>query len=285
MRPNRPEGGSLHRLVIEPSRGWKPLDLNDLWRYRELFGFLVWRDVKVRYRQTMLGAAWAILQPLGNMLIFTLLFGRLAGLPSDGIPYPLFAMAGLLPWTFFSGAIGNAGSSLVGSTHLITKVYFPRMIIPAASVLAGLVDLLISLLVMGGLMAWYGLFPGRGVLLLPVLILLTSLIALGVGMWLAALHVRFRDIRYLIPFLTQFWMFATPVIYPASLLPERYRPIYFLNPLSGLVEAWRAALLGGVSGARFDWSVICISGLVGMLMLIGAAYDFRRMEKSFADLI
>lgn len=276
---------TLPHLVIEPSTGWRPLDLVDLWRYRELFGFLIWRDVKVRYRQTILGATWAVLQPLGNMLIFTLLFGRLAKLPSDGIPYPLFALAGLLPWTFFSGALGNAASSLVGSTHLITKVYFPRMIIPAAAVLAGLVDMMIALLVMGGLMAWYGVVPDRNVLMLPLLIILTVLITLGVGMWLAALHVRFRDIRYLLPFLIQIWMFATPVIYPASLMPERYRILYFINPLSGLIEAWRVALLGGVNGAQPDWLVIGISGGAGLLILVGAAYDFRRMERSFADLV
>jgi len=284
--PHEPiERATLPHLIIEPSSGWKPLDLADLWRYRELFGFLVWRDVKVRYRQTVLGATWAVLQPLGNMLIFTLLFGRLAGMPSDGIPYPLFALAGLLPWTFFASALGNAGSSLVGSTHLITKVYFPRMIIPAAAVLAGLVDMMISLLVMGGLMAWYGVVPDRAVAMLPLLIILTALIALGMGMWLAALHVRFRDIRYLLPFLIQIWMFATPVIYPASLMPERYRITYFLHPLSGLIEAWRVALLGGVNGAQPDWSVIGISGGTGLLILLGAAYDFRRMERSFADLV
>jgi lipopolysaccharide transport system permease protein len=285
LKQSPPEIKTIPHLVIEPSPGWKPLDLADLWRYRELFAFLIWRDVKVRYRQTFLGAAWAVLQPLGNMLIFTLLFGRLAGLPSDGIPYPLFAMAGLLPWTFFSGAIGSAASSLVGNAHLITKVYFPRMIIPAAAVLAGLVDLLISLLVMGGLMVWYGVIPSQAMLLLPLLVLLTALIGLGVGMWLAALNVRFRDIRHLLPFLIQLWMFATPVIYPASLMPERYRMVYFINPLSGLIEAWRVALLGGVNGAGFNWSAIGISGGVGMLMLVGAAYDFRRMEKNFADLV
>lgn len=277
--------GPVPHLVIEPAGRWKALDLVDLWRYRELFFFLTWRDVKVRYKQTTLGAAWAILQPLGNMLIFTLLFGRLAKLPSDGIPYPLFAYAGLLPWTFFAGAIGSAGNSLVGSSHLITKVYFPRLIIPAGAVLAGLVDLGISLLVMGGLMVWYRVPVGVTLLLAPVLLALTVAIALGVGLWLSALHVRYRDIRYLIPFLVQFWMFATPVIYPASLLPEKYRLIYFLNPMSGLIEAWRVALLGGVNGAGFEWSTLATSGGMTIGLLIYAAFDFRRMEKGFADIV
>ena len=275
----------IAHLVIEPAGRWKALDLVDLWRYRELFFFLTWRDVKVRYKQTSLGAAWAILQPLGNMLIFTLLFGRLAKLPSDGIPYPLFAYAGLLPWTFFAGAIGSAGNSLVGSSHLITKVYFPRLIIPAGAVLAGLVDLGISLLVMGGLMVWYRVPVGVTLLMAPVLLALTVAIALGVGLWLSALHVRYRDIRYLIPFLVQFWMFATPVIYPASLLPEKYRLIYFLNPMSGLIEAWRVALLGGVNGAGFEWSALATSCGMTIGLLIYAAFDFRRMEKGFADIV
>ena len=276
---------AIPRIVIEPARGWKPLELGDLWRYRELFFFLIWRDVKVRYKQTALGVVWAVLQPLGNMLIFAVLFGRLARLPSDGLPYPLFALAGLLPWTFFANALGSAAGSLVGSTHLITKVYFPRMIIPTAAVLAGLVDLLISLLVMGGLMAWYGVRPGGSIALLPVLLLLTVMVALGVGMWLAALHVKYRDVRYVIPFLTQFWMFATPVIYPASLVPEQFRLLYFLNPLSGLIEAWRVALLGGVNGGRLDWEALGIAAIIAVLLLVYAAYDFRRMERHFADLV
>lgn len=276
---------AIPRIVIEPARGWKPLELHDLWRYRELFFFLIWRDVKVRYKQTALGVVWAVLQPLGNMLIFAVLFGRLARLPSDGIPYPLFAFAGLLPWTFFANALGSAAGSLVGSTHLITKVYFPRMIIPTAAVLAGLVDLLISLLVMGGLMAWYGARPGGSIALLPVLLLLTIVVALGVGMWLAALHVKYRDVRYVIPFLTQFWMFATPVIYPASLVPEQFRLFYFLNPLSGLIEAWRVVLLGGVNGGRLNWEALGSAAIVAVLLLVYAAYDFRRMERHFADLV
>ncbi|MFZ4792494.1 MAG: ABC transporter permease [Blastocatellia bacterium] len=276
---------SIQHLVIEPVSGWKPLDPHDLWRYRELFYFLTWRDVKVRYKQTSLGAAWAVLQPLGNMLLFTLLFGRLAKLPSDGIPYPLFAYAGLLPWTFFANAVGSSGNSLVGSSHLITKVYFPRMIIPASAILAGLVDLGISFVVMVALMVWYGVPISSSILMMPILVLLTAILALGVGMWLSALHVRYRDIRYLIPFLIQFWMFATPVIYPASLMPERYRMIYFLNPMSGLIEAYRVALLGGVNGAGFNLVTLGMAGGLAILMLIYAIYHFRRMEKTFADIV
>ncbi len=276
---------SIQHLVIEPVSGWKPLDPHDLWRYRELFYFLTWRDVKVRYKQTSLGAAWAVLQPLGNMILFTLLFGRLAKLPSDGIPYPLFAYAGLLPWTFFANAVGSSGNSLVGSSHLITKVYFPRMIIPASAILAGLVDLGISFVVMAALMVWYGVPISGSILMLPILVLLTAILALGVGMWLSALHVRYRDIRYLIPFLIQFWMFATPVIYPASLMPERYRMIYFLNPMSGLIEAYRVALLGGVNGASFNLVTLGMAGGLAIVMLVYATYHFRRMEKTFADIV
>ena len=276
---------SIQHLVIEPVSGWKPLDPHDLWRYRELFYFLTWRDVKVRYKQTSLGAAWAVLQPLGNMILFTLLFGRLAKLPSDGIPYPLFAYAGLLPWTFFANAVGSSGNSLVGSSHLITKVYFPRMIIPASAILAGLVDLGISFVVLAALMVWYGVPISGSILMLPILVLLTAILALGVGMWLSALHVRYRDIRYLIPFLIQFWMFATPVIYPASLMPERYRMIYFLNPMSGLIEAYRVALLGGVNGASFNLVTLGMAGGLAIVMLVYATYHFRRMEKTFADIV
>lgn len=272
-------------LVIEPNRSRLAFDLRDLWRYRELFYFLTWRDIKVRYKQTALGAAWAIMQPLFNMLLFTLLFGKLAGLPSDNIPYPLFAFAGLLPWTFFSNAISNSGNSLVGSSHLITKVYFPRLIIPAASVLAGLVDFFFAFLVMAVLMVIYQVPLGVNILLLPLLILLTTLLAFGVGMWLSALNVRFRDIRYVIPFLIQFWMFATPIIYPASMMPERYRPYLAINPMTGVIEGYRVALLGGVNGASFNWQSLGVSVAIALVVLVYASYDFRRMEKTFADIV
>ncbi|MBK9313544.1 MAG: ABC transporter permease [Acidobacteria bacterium] len=272
-------------LVIEPNRSRLAFDLRDLWRYRELFYFLTWRDIKVRYKQTALGAAWAIMQPLFNMLIFTLLFGKLAGLPSDNIPYPLFAFAGLLPWTFFSNAIGNSGNSLVGSSHLITKVYFPRLIIPAASVLAGLVDFFFAFLVMAVLMVIYKVPLGVNILLLPLLIFLTTLLAFGVGMWLSALNVRFRDIRYVIPFLIQFWMYATPIIYPVSMMPERYRPYLAINPMTGVIEGYRVALLGGVNGASINWQSLGVSIAIALVVLVYASYDFRRMEKTFADIV
>jgi len=277
--------GVVPHLVIEPNRSRLAFDLRDLWRYRELFYFLTWRDIKVRYKQTALGAAWAIIQPLFTMLLFTLLFGRLAGLPSDNIPYPLFAFAGLLPWTFFSNAISNSGNSLVGSSHLITKVYFPRVIIPAASVLAGLVDFCFAFAVMAILMVIYRVVPGPSFLLLPFLVALTTLLAFGVGMWLSALNVRFRDIRYVIPFLIQFWMFATPIIYPASMMPERYRPLLALNPMTGIIEGYRVALLGGVNGAPVNWGSLGASAVITVVILVYASWDFRRMEKSFADIV
>ncbi|QQS44849.1 MAG: ABC transporter permease [Acidobacteriota bacterium] len=279
-----PDAGVPH-LVIEPDRSRLALDLRDLWRYRELFYFLTWRDIKVRYKQTALGAAWAIMQPLFTMLLFTLIFGKLAGLPSDNIPYPLFAFAGLLPWTFFSNAISNSGNSLVGSSHLITKVYFPRLIIPAASVLAGLVDFFFAFAVMGVLMVVYRAPLGINILLLPLLVGLTTLLAFGVGMWLSALNVRFRDIRYVIPFLIQFWMFATPIIYPASMMPERWRPLLSLNPMTGIIEGYRAALLGGINGASVNWQSLGLSIGIALAVLIYALYDFRRMEKTFADIV
>ncbi|MFN0088087.1 MAG: ABC transporter permease [Blastocatellia bacterium] len=272
-------------LVIEADRGLSALDPRDLWRYRELFLFLTWRDVKIRYKQTALGAAWAILQPLFNMLLFTVIFGRMAKLPSDGIPYPIFAFAGLLPWTFFSNTIGTAGNSLVGSAHLITKVYFPRIIIPAAAVLAGLVDFAFAFLVMLFLLFGYRVPVTVNILLLPVLVLLTSILALGVGMLLSALNVQYRDIRYVIPFLVTFWMFATPIIYPASMMTGSYRRLILLNPMTGIIEAYRVALLGGLSGARFDWASLGISAMMAGVVLLAALRYFRRTEKVFADIV
>jgi len=288
MRIQAEEGNASRPpdLVIEPTSGWRqPLALSDLWHYRELFYFLTWRDVKVRYKQTVLGAVWALLQPLGTMALFAWIFGRVARLPSDGLPYPVFAFAGLIPWIFFSNALGSAGNSLVGSSHLITKVYFPRILIPASAVLAGLVDLGISLGGIGGMMAWYGIRPTRWLLILPLLVGMTVLLALGVGLWLSALHVRFRDIRYLIPFLLQIWLFATPILYPRSVLPERYQWLSQLNPLSGLIEAYRVALLGGGAPLPFDGQGLGLSAVGTMLLLITAVYGFRRMERTFADLV
>jgi lipopolysaccharide transport system permease protein len=268
-------------VVIEPSKAWVALNFRDLWHYRDLLYILMMRDIKVRYKQTALGAAWAIIQPLFTMLIFTLFFGRLAGMPSDNIPYPLFAYAGLLPWTFFSNAITNSGNSLVGSSNLITKVYFPRMIIPTAAVGSGLLDFLIAFVLLIGLMFYYGAGLSINILMLPVLIVLTSLLAIGVGMWMSALNVKYRDIRYALPFLVQLGLFATPIIYPASLVPEKYRWLLWLNPVAGQIEAYRSAFFG----KPFDWLALGISTALTLIILFYAAFMFKRMEKSFADII
>lgn len=273
--PNRP------LITIEPSSHWKSLELRTLWAYRELFYFLTWRDVKVRYKQTVLGAAWAIIQPVLTMLIFTVFFGRLAGIPSDDIPYPLFAYAGLLSWTFFSNAINNSGNSLVGSAHLITKVYFPRQLIPAASVAAGLVDFGIAFIPLLALMLYYGVALSWQLLMLPVLVILTTLLALGVGMWLSALNVKYRDVRFALPFLTQIWLYLSPIAYPASMLPAKWRLIYTLNPMTGLIEGYRAALFG----RAFDWPALGISTAITLFVLIYAAFAFRSMERNFADIV
>ena len=269
-------------VIIEPGRAWVGLSLRDLWAYRELLYFLTWRDVKVRYKQTLLGAAWAIIQPLLTMLIFTLLFGRLAGIKSDGIPYPIFAYAGLLIWTFFSNAVTNSGNSLVGSANLITKIYFPRMIIPGAAVGAGLIDLALAFLVQIGLMIYYGIALSPRILMVPVLVALTTLLAAGVGMWLSALNVKYRDIRYAIPFLIQLWMFASPVIYPESMLQGKLKYVLRLNPLTGIIENFRIALFGHSS---FHWESLGISAAITLFILVYSAYSFRRMERTFADIV
>lgn len=268
-------------IVIEPTKDWIPVNLSDLWHYRDLLHILTMRDIKVRYKQTLLGAAWAVIQPLFTMLIFTLFFGRLAGIPSDGIPYPIFAYAGLLPWTFFSNAVTNSGNSLVGNSNLITKVYFPRMIIPMASVGSGLVDFVIAFGLLVILMFYYGIGITLNILMLPVLVILTSLLAIGVGMWMSALNVKYRDIRYALPFLIQLGMFATPIIYPASLVPEKWRWLIALNPLTGQIENYRNAFFG----KPFDWVSLGISAAITFAILIYSAIMFKRMEKSFADII
>lgn len=268
-------------IRIHPSHRWVALNLHDLWEYRELFYFLVWRDVKVRYKQTLLGVAWVIIQPLLTMLIFAFFFGRIIGVSSDGIPYSLFAYAGLLPWTFFSGAVLRSGNSLVGSAHLITKVYFPRLIIPSAAVAAGIVDFAIAFVLLAGLMIWHQIVPTWHLLLLPVLVLLTGGLALGIGMWTSALNVKYRDVGQILPFLVQLGMFATPIIYPTSILPEKWRTLLALNPLTGIIEGYRAALFG----KPFNWTALSFSLILTTLILIWAAYVFRRMEKDFADVV
>jgi lipopolysaccharide transport system permease protein len=268
-------------VVIEPSKNLVALNLRDLWHYRDLFYILTMRDIKVRYKQTFLGVAWAIIQPLFTMIIFTLLFGRLANMPSDGIAYPLFAFAGLLPWTFFSNAVSNSGNSLVGSSNLITKVYFPRMVIPFAAVAAGLLDLIVAFGLMVLLMIYYGAGFSVNLLMLPVLVVILTLLAVGVGMFLSALNVKYRDIRYALPFFIQLGMFATPIIYPLSVIPEKWRWLMMLNPLSGLIEGFRAACFG----KAFDWTSLGVSLLMTFAILLFAAYVFRKMERSFADVI
>jgi lipopolysaccharide transport system permease protein len=272
-----------HRLTrIRPSKGWVALDLKSLWDYRELLYFLTWRDIKVRYKQTLLGASWAIIQPLFTMLLFTLFFGKLAHIPSDGVPYPIFAYAGLLPWTFFSNAVTNSGNSLVGSSNLITKVYFPRMIIPGAAVGSGLVDFAIAFIILIVLMIYYGVAVTWNILMLPVLIILMTLLAIGVGMWTSALNVKYRDIRYALPFLIQLWLFASPVIYPASLMPSKWRWVLWLNPLTGIIEGFRSSLFGT---NKFDWTALGLSTVITLGVLVYSTYTFRRMEKVFADIV
>jgi lipopolysaccharide transport system permease protein len=257
------------------------LDLRSLWEYRELLYFLTWREVKLRYRQTVLGAAWAVVQPLFMSLIFALFFGRLAGISSNGVPYLIFAYSGLLLWTFFANSVNNSGGSVVGNANLITKVYFPRLIIPGAAVGAMLVDFAVAFAVLALLMVFFGVVPTWGFLLLPVLIALTVLLALGFGTWMAALNVKYRDIRYALPFVIQISLFTSPVIYPANLLPEQLRLVYALNPLTGIIENWRAALFG----LPFDWPTLAVSVAITLVLLAYSLHAFRQTEKSFADVI
>lgn len=273
----------LPHLRIQPSKGWVALKLNEVWAYRELLFFLTQRDIKVRYKQTVIGAAWAIIQPLMTMVVFSIFFGGLAQIPSDGIPYPIFSFAALVPWGLFAYGLGEASNSLVGSSNLIKKVYFPRLIIPLASVMAGVIDFLIAFAVLILLMIGYGIAPTLNVLWLIPLVALTLVTSLGVGMWLSALNVEFRDIRYIIPFLTQFWMFITPIAYPSSLIEnETLRALYGLNPMAGVVEGFRWALLGTDTAPG---PVILVSALAAIALLVSGMFYFRRMEKSFADVV
>jgi lipopolysaccharide transport system permease protein len=269
---------------IRPGRGWSALNLRDVWHYRELLFFLTWRDIKVRYRQTVLGALWAVIQPLSTMVVFTLFFGKLAGLSSDGVPYHLFAYAGLLPWMFFANAVTSSGNSLVGESRLISKVYFPRLIVPAAAVAAGLLDFFIAFAVLVVLM--FGMPLSWSLLLLIPAILLLTLLAVGVGLWVAALNVKYKDIRYALPFLIQIWMFITPVIYPASLVPEPWRWALALNPLTGIVECFRYALFAGASDEiAFDPATLAASAVLTTAALVLGAQAFKRVEGRITDLI
>lgn len=274
--------GNYAHVVIEPPKGWSSLELSELWKYHELLLFLTWRDIKVRYKQTMLGAAWAILQPVLTMIVFSIIFGGLAKLPSDGIPYPIFTFTALLPWQLFAYALSQSSNSLVGSQNLISKVYFPRLVVPFSSVLAGVVDFAIAFLVLVGMMAFYGIGLTPAALLLPLFVLLALASALAVGLWLSALNVQYRDIRYVVPFLTQFWMYATPIAYSSSLIPENWRWLYSLNPMTGVVEGFRWVILGKSS---LDVLSLGISACVVVLLLVGGLYYFKRMEANFADII
>ena len=269
-------------IVIEPPKSWVALDLKELWSYRELLYFLAWRDIKLRYKQTALGAAWAILQPLLTMVVFSVIFGQLANLPSDGIPYPVFTYTALLPWQLFAFALANSSNSLISSQNLISKVYFPRLIIPLASSLAGVIDFAIAFFVLLGMMAYYRIVPTLAILSLPLFLLLALLSALAVGIWLSALSVEYRDVRYIVPFLTQFWMYATPIAYASSLIPEKWRALYGLNPMTGVVEGFRWVLLGM---NMQNGSMVGVSAVVALVMFIGGLYYFRRMENNFADVI
>jgi lipopolysaccharide transport system permease protein len=276
------EPSELPHTRIEPSKGWISLGLKDLWRYRELLFFLAWRDIKVRYKQTALGAAWAVIQPLFTMLVFTLFFGRLAKVPSDGIPYPLFSYTALLPWQLFAYALTESSNSVVANERLITKVYFPRLVVPLASILAGLVDFVIAFTLVIGMMVWYGVRPTWAVLTLPFFVILAMATAFGVGLWLSALNVQYRDVRYTLNFIVQFWLFASPVAYSSTLVPARWRPFYGLNPMAGVIEGFRWALLGK---AQAPGAMLWVSVVVVALVLVGGLYYYRRMEKTFADVV
>ncbi len=299
-------GRAATLVQIRPERGWVSLRLGELWQYRELLFFLTWRDVKVRYKQTILGAAWAIIQPFFTMVVFSLFFGRLAGIPSDGIPYPIFSYAALVPWTFFANGLTLSSNSLVASSNLIKKVYFPRLVVPVSSVVSGLVDFVLAFSVLLVMMLVYGinplsqpvdlpllmpagveLFPtvygpSYNILFLPYFLLLALTTSLGVGLWLSAMNVQFRDVRYLVPFMTQIWLFATPIAYPSSLLSEPWRTIYGINPMAGVVEGFRWALLGTETAPG---PIIIVSSIVALLLLVSGAFYFRRMEKTFADVV
>jgi lipopolysaccharide transport system permease protein len=281
--PTPPVDEAGHGVIyIRHSSGWPSLRLRELWEYRELLYFLVWRDVKVRYKQTALGAAWAILQPVFAMLVFSVFLGRLARVPSDGYPYPLFVYCALVPWTYFAGCLTHASNSLVDHRHLLTRVYFPRLMMPTAAVFGGLLDLALSLTVLLAMLAYYGVTPGAAVIATPLFILLAAASALAISLWLAALNVQYRDVRHVIPFLVQFWLFATPVAYSSTLVPERWRPLYGLNPMTGVVEGFRWALLDRPAPSGV---MLAVSGVTVLVLLVGGVYYFRRMERGFADVV
>jgi lipopolysaccharide transport system permease protein len=272
----------LPRTRREASKGWAWPKLRELWEYRELLYFFAWRDIKVRYKQTVMGALWAIIQPFFTMVIFSLFFGRLANVPSDGVPYPVFSFTALVPWTFFANALAQASNSLVSNANMIKKIYFPRLALPIATVLAGVIDFAVAFIVLLGIMLFYGLVPTVNIIWLPFFALLALVTSLGVSLWLAVMNVQFRDVRYTVPFITQAWLFMTPIAYPSSLLPEPWRTLYGLNPMAGVVEGFRWALLGTDTAPG---KMIIVSSMVALILLIGGAFYFRRMEESFADVL
>lgn len=269
-------------LRIKPSNGWVSLRLNEVWEYRELLYFLIWRDIKVRYKQTVLGAAWAIIQPFTTMVVFSLFFGKLGKISSDGIPYPIFCYVALVPWTFFANGLTQSSDSLIGNANLIKKVYFPRLTIPIAAVLSGIVDFGLAFVVLLGMMLYYGIMPTSHIVWLPLFLLLALVTALGFGLWLSALNLKYRDVRYVVPFLTQLWLFATPIAYSSTILPERWQLVYGLNPMAGVVKGFRWALLGTKASPG---PIVVASSLAALLILISGAFYFRRMEKTFADFV
>ncbi|MDP2688779.1 MAG: ABC transporter permease [Deltaproteobacteria bacterium] len=269
-------------IVIEPKKGWMPVNFREVWRFRELLYFLAWRDVKVKYKQTALGVVWALMQPVLTMLIFSVLFGRFARMPSDGAPYPIFVFIGLLPWNYFSSVLGQSTNSLVAGSNLVSKIYFPRLIIPASSAIAALLDLAIGFTVLAALMLYYGVAVSAGALLVPFLVLVTLMNAVGFGLWFSALNVKYRDIQHVIPFIIQIWMFVTPVIYPKSLFGEKWGWLLLLNPMGGVIEAFRPAVLGHMP---IPWASLFISSAIGLAVFAGGVFYFRRVERYFADII
>lgn len=279
---NEPLAHDVPTFVIRPSRGLRLTYLKELWEYRELLYFLVWRDIKVRYKQTVIGAAWAILQPVMTMVLFSVVFGNFAKIPSDGLPYPIFAYSALVPWAYFADAMSRGGTGIVDNMNLVSKIYFPRLIIPLSAVTVPLVDFALSFVVLTGMMAWFGVQPTWGIIILPLFLGLALITALSVMLWLSALNVRYRDVRYTIPFLVQVWLYASPVAYPISIVPEKWRLLYSINPMVGVIEGFRWALLGKTSP---DFHAMLMSGGIVALMLIGGIIFFYRTEQTFADVI
>ena len=282
MNESLQESKDLSVIRIEPSKGWVYLGLRELWAYRELVYFLIWRDVKVRYKQSVLGAAWAIIQPFFTMVVFSIFFGKLAKMPSDGIPYPIFSYAALVPWAFFANGLNSASNSLVSGSNLIKKVYFPRLAMPIAAVMGGAVDFVLAFLMLIAMMFYFGITPTINVLWLPFFLILAFMTSLGTSLWFSAMYVQFRDVRHIVPFLTQIWMYATPIVYPSSLLPEPWRSLYGINPMAGVVEGFRWALLGV---GQAPGPIIIVSSFAAFMLMFFGAYYFRRLEKTFADVV